>query len=345
MKDLGSVKLRIYSPTGKSESVRPEPTRDSLGPASSNPGSDTSFSETTGPISFSTYMQMCLSHPTDGYYTNPAHAVFGSKGDFITSPEISQVFGEVFEHFPAGRAAVNAIHLVETSNAMQRMQEERLQSTAKKYGWDVQWHSSLQDVAHDTQVYTMVLAHEFFDALPFHLLEKTKEGWNEVLIASVPDPTAPKILKSSPSLPDNASENIIRGVLETSPRFRQVLSRSPTVASSLLGTSSPRFQKLPVGSRVEISPSAFKIAHRIGELLHSHNGTAEDVAGCALIVDYGGEKAYGSSFRAFKDHKIVDVFHRPGECDLTTNVDFAYLKDAIADLGMFGCLSFSQVII
>ncbi len=45
MQDLGSVKLRIYSPTGKSESVRPEPTRDSLGPASSNPGSDTSFSE------------------------------------------------------------------------------------------------------------------------------------------------------------------------------------------------------------------------------------------------------------------------------------------------------------
>jgi len=40
-------------------------------------------------------MQQCLSHPTDGYYMNPENKVFGSRGDFITSPEISQMFGEV----------------------------------------------------------------------------------------------------------------------------------------------------------------------------------------------------------------------------------------------------------
>lgn len=49
----------------------------------------------TGPLSFSTYIQLCLSHPTHGYYMNLSNKVFGSGGDFITSPEISQVFGEV----------------------------------------------------------------------------------------------------------------------------------------------------------------------------------------------------------------------------------------------------------
>lgn len=40
-------------------------------------------------------MQLSLGHPTYGYYMKPEHAVFGTQGDFITSPEISQMFGEV----------------------------------------------------------------------------------------------------------------------------------------------------------------------------------------------------------------------------------------------------------
>ena len=39
--------------------------------------------------------------------------------------------------------------------------------------------------------------------------------------------------------------------------------------------------------------------------------------------------------QAFKNHKVVDVFHLPGECDLTVNVDFAYLKEALSAHGSF----------
>lgn len=73
-----------------------------------------------------------------------------------------------------------------------------------------------------------------------------------------------------------------------------MLSPSPSAASTLLGLSSSRFQKLPIGSRIEISPAAFKIAYRLGQLVELD---ADKPTGCGLVVDYGGEKAYGNSFR------------------------------------------------
>jgi len=117
-----------------------------------------------------------------------------------------------------------------------------------------------------------------------------------------------------------------------------VLSPKQTAATLVLGLSSPRFKALPIGSTIEVSPTSFVTARKVGELLSRSGSTSEgetvnaSPGGCGLIVDYGGAKAYGDSFRAFKDHKIVDVFHRPGECDLTANVDFAYLQEAMEDL-------------
>jgi NADH dehydrogenase [ubiquinone] 1 alpha subcomplex assembly factor 7 len=78
----------------------------------------TSNTKATGPISFATYMQLCLSHPTEGYYMNPTNPVFGARGDFITSPEISQVFGEVrrtvvsFEILEGNEHPVRVIQLI-----------------------------------------------------------------------------------------------------------------------------------------------------------------------------------------------------------------------------------------
>lgn len=125
--------------------------------------------------------------------------------------------------------------------------------------------------------------------------QKTADGWREVLITSGPDPAAPTKLGASTLLVDGASQGVIKN--SSPPRLRTVLSPTSTATANLLGASSPRFEKIPVGSRLEVSPVSFKIARRIGELLRSDSLGEAGASGCALIVDYGGEKSYGNSFR------------------------------------------------
>ncbi len=84
----------------------------------------------------------------------------------------------------------------------------------------------------------------------------------------------------------------------------------PTPTSNLLGLSSTRFLKLPGGSRIEVSPASCKIARQIGELLHDTVSDGSRSAGSALIVDYGGNKVYGNSFRV-RDRSLFVIVSIP----------------------------------
>ncbi|KAF8646184.1 hypothetical protein AX16_007328 [Volvariella volvacea WC 439] len=162
----------------------------------------------TGPIPFSTYMNLCLSHPVHGYYMSSSNAVFGSKGDFITSPEISQVFGELvgiwlisqwlnagspsgirlvelgpgrgtlmedilraFSQLSATKGQLKRVHLIETSQTLREVQRTKLGPIATNLGFELDWHDHMDEIPSSPDLYTLLVAHEFFDALPFHLLQ------------------------------------------------------------------------------------------------------------------------------------------------------------------------------
>jgi NADH dehydrogenase [ubiquinone] 1 alpha subcomplex assembly factor 7 len=184
-------------------------------------------------MSVATFMRACLTHPLGGYYLAKPH-VFGHQGDFITSPEISQVFGELMaiwyttqvltsakakEHgaqvieFGPGKGTlmadmlktwrqlqgmqgkIKSVHLIEASENLQKAQAQALgvewredvirDGVTKRSGTTVDgikvcWHEHLEDVPRGP--FSMIMAHEFFDALPIYRFEKTSEGWREIMV-------------------------------------------------------------------------------------------------------------------------------------------------------------------
>lgn len=162
-----------------------------------------------GPISVERYMALCLGHPRYGYYAT--RDPFGASGDFTTAPEVSQMFGELLGLWAAevwrlmrspvpvhlvelgpGRGTLMAdalratrvrsdfrkaleLHLVDTSPALRERQRQALAATCVP----LRWHDRLDDVPDGP---TIVLANEFFDALPVRQYVRTERGWCERLI-------------------------------------------------------------------------------------------------------------------------------------------------------------------
>lgn len=78
---------------------------------------------------------------------------------------------QVLSQISSARSAVQELHLVETSESMRKLQVDKLNPLTSSKGCEVHWHSSLDEVPVNKDMFTLVIAHEFFDALPFHLLQ------------------------------------------------------------------------------------------------------------------------------------------------------------------------------
>src|ERR1700730_1235740 len=166
-----------------------------------------------GPMPIAGYMRLCLTHPQYGYYIN--RDPLGAGGDFVTSPEISQMFGELiglwmaavwqqmgapenvrvvelgpgrgtlmFDALRAARVVKGfreaiVLHLVEISPALQQVQQRRLDGL----GVAAYWHAAFEDVPGGPSI---IIANEFIDALPVHQAVKQSDGWHERVIEIAP---------------------------------------------------------------------------------------------------------------------------------------------------------------
>lgn len=267
-----------------------------------------------GPMSLETYMAVALGHPQFGYYMT--RDPFGPAGDFVTAPEISQMFGELIgiwavEAWGAlngpstvrlvelgpGRGTLMAdflraarvapaffasldLHLVETSPVLRDAQRRALTGC----GVPVTWHDSVEDVPPGP---VLVIANEFFDAMPVRHYVKTPKGW------------CPRLV----------------GLTETGALGFGISSEPEPYLMA----------QAPDGAVLEISP----ISHQIMNTLSTR---VAEQGGAILVIDYGHvETGLGETLQALKNHRAVDPLGEPGDIDLTAHVDFAALtRSALA---------------
>ena len=258
-------------------------------------------------------MELCLYDKEFGYYNTKDP--FGAKGDFVTAPEISQMFGELigawcFEVWnrlgtpstvnlielgpgqgtlmsdllrtinldPTFMKAID-LHLVETSPKLSDLQQNIL----KKHNIPMTWHHHITEVPENPSI---IIANEFFDAFPIQQYIHDSGDWYEQIVQT------------------NDLNKLTIGIKSQPTQISESTKQVSTIKS---------------GDVVEVANSSLSYLSQICEKLETHNSAC-------LLIDYGYLNfGVGDSLQAVKNHQFVDIFETPGESDLTAHVNFAAL--------------------
>jgi NADH dehydrogenase [ubiquinone] 1 alpha subcomplex assembly factor 7 len=266
-----------------------------------------------GPMRLDDYMTACLLHPEHGYYTT--RTPFGSAGDFITAPEISQMFGELvglalaqawldqgaptpftLAELGPGRGTLMAdmlraasrvpgfadaadIVLLEASTALRDVQADALKAYCPR------WIDTIEALPEQA---TFLVANEFFDALPIRQFVRDGTRWRERQIGVQDDALAFGLGPAQPQ---------------------------PALAQRLEDTKD--------GDLIEDCAAAAPILSTLSVRIAAHGGAA-------LVFDYGDWRTLGDTLQAVQNHAPTDPLDAPGHADLTAHVDFEALLRAVA---------------
>lgn len=263
-----------------------------------------------GPITLQHYM----GESNARYYSGKDP--LGSRGDFVTAPEISQMFGELIGLWLADiwiRAGRDEnVHYVELGPGRGTLARDALRAM-KRYGLEprvhlvessvalkavqlsavpqAQWHADMSTLPMNGVL--LIVGNEFLDALPVRQLVRTAQGWRERMV----------------------------GWQDS--RFLPVAGEKPmdaAVPASLKDS--------PEGTIIETCPGASAVVYEIA-------GRLSEQGGAALMIDYGHDRPRtGSTLQALKAHTKVDPFALPGEADLTCHVDFAAMAATALSRGV-----------
>ncbi|RWO20359.1 class I SAM-dependent methyltransferase [Mesorhizobium sp.] len=281
-----------------------------------------------GPIPVNHYMALCLFDPLDGYYTT--REPFGAAGDFVTAPEISQMFGELIavwlyeawlatgRPMPATIAEIGpgrgtlmkdmlrtlarldpaltagaSFAMIETSPRLADVQRQTLVATPAAIGW----HESIDTLP---QTPLFIVGNELFDAVPIRQFVRAGTGWRERMIGL-----------------DGADQ-------------LHVFAGAGSVDPTLLPDDA---ENAPQGAIVEVAPARAALMATIAERLAG-------LGGAGLFLDYGYlQPGIGDTLQALRKHDHEDVLANPGEADLTAHVDFAALAAIVRAHGLDAHLS------
>ena len=264
--------------------------------------------KSNGTISIEEYMTISLYHPKYGYYSK--NNIIGKYGDFITSPEISQVFGELiatwlvfnssnffkynfnFLELGPGRAILiqDILRTIKSLDAklyskIQHIYFLEKSKTFKNYQTKIDKSKVILDINQIENKEIFVLANEFFDAIPINQYIKFGEFWHEKRIH-----------------------------LDEKGKFSFIVSKSPVTKKLSFPSEAKE------GFVFEYSNYIYLLISQIFEKINNNGGVF-------LIIDYAKSFNYGKSTLSFiYKHTHVSPFYCPGGTDISSKPDFNLIK-------------------